>query len=196
MGDCLIVGLNSDASVARLKGPSRPINKQADRAAVLEGLHWVDWIVVFDEDTPAQLISLDDERERVEEQPATPVDSGIDSSALAYVIYTSGSTGKPKGVMVEHRNVVNFFAGMDQRIEPDPPGVWLAVTSLNFDISVLELLWPLARGFKVVIAPDSAPSSPAFCAAIRGNRHMFPVPTAMPRTQSSNPRRDENRCSE
>jgi natural product biosynthesis luciferase-like monooxygenase protein len=70
---------------------------------------------------------------------------------LAYVIYTSGSTGKPKGVMVEHSNVINFFAGMDQRLGSEPPGVWLAVTSLSFDISVLELLWTLARGFKVVL---------------------------------------------
>jgi natural product biosynthesis luciferase-like monooxygenase protein len=73
---------------------------------------------------------------------------------LAYLIYTSGSTGKPKGVMVEHRNVVNFFAGMDERIEHKVGDVWLAVTSLSFDISVLELLWTLTRGFKVVLYVD------------------------------------------
>ena len=73
---------------------------------------------------------------------------------LAYVIYTSGSTGQPKGVMVEHRNVVNFFAGMDERVGSDEPGTWLAVTSLSFDISVLELFWTLARGFNVVISSD------------------------------------------
>lgn len=74
-------------------------------------------------------------------------------SSLAYVIYTSGSTGRPKGVMVEHRNVVNFFAGMDDRIPRPETGqpVWLAVTSLSFDISVLELFWTLANGFAVVI---------------------------------------------
>jgi natural product biosynthesis luciferase-like monooxygenase protein len=71
-------------------------------------------------------------------------------SNLAYIIYTSGSTGLPKGVMVEHRNVVNFFAGMDDRLGTDP-GVWLAVTSLSFDISVLELLWTLSHGFEVVL---------------------------------------------
>jgi natural product biosynthesis luciferase-like monooxygenase protein len=70
---------------------------------------------------------------------------------LAYVIYTSGSTGRPKGVMVEHRNLVNFFTAMDACIPHERPGTWLAVTSLSFDISVLELLWTLARGFKVVI---------------------------------------------
>jgi natural product biosynthesis luciferase-like monooxygenase protein len=73
---------------------------------------------------------------------------------LAYVIYTSGSTGKPKGVMVEHRNAVNFFVGMDERVPHDPPGTWLAVTSLSFDISVLELLWTLTRGFEVVVFAD------------------------------------------
>ena len=69
---------------------------------------------------------------------------------LAYVIYTSGSTGKPKGVMVENRNVLNFFSAMDEALGCDP-GVWLAVTSISFDISVLELLWTLTRGFTVVL---------------------------------------------
>ena len=74
---------------------------------------------------------------------------------VAYVIYTSGSTGKPKGVMVLHRNVANFFVGMDQQIGTTP-GVWLAVTSISFDISVLELFWTLTRGFKVVIQSDGS----------------------------------------
>ena len=89
-----------------------------------------------------------------------PPQSEVTPSHLAYVIYTSGSTGKPKGVMVEHRNVANFFAGMDGRIVHDPPGVWLAVTSLSFDISVLELFWTLARGFKVAIYRDRDRNQP------------------------------------
>tara|TARA_R110002049_G_scaffold23781_7_gene84820 strand:+ start:28670 stop:33247 length:4578 start_codon:yes stop_codon:yes gene_type:complete len=75
---------------------------------------------------------------------------------LAYLIYTSGSTGTPKGVMVSHGNVANFFAGMDDRIDHDAGAVWLAVTSLSFDISVLELFWTLARGFKLVLAGDDS----------------------------------------
>ena len=76
---------------------------------------------------------------------------------LAYVIYTSGSTGKPKGVMVEHRNVMNFFKGMDETLEFEgESGVWLAVTSISFDISVLEIFWALTRGFKVVIQEEDA----------------------------------------
>lgn len=56
LGDVLVVGLNSDASVRRLKGPSRPINKQKDRATVLLALKSVDCVSVFDEDTPLHLI--------------------------------------------------------------------------------------------------------------------------------------------
>ncbi|WP_417524645.1 MupA/Atu3671 family FMN-dependent luciferase-like monooxygenase [Marinovum sp.] len=73
---------------------------------------------------------------------------------LAYLIYTSGSTGRPKGVMVEHRNVVNFYAGMDARIGRETPGTWLALTSLSFDISVLELFYSLARGYKLVLVNE------------------------------------------
>jgi len=56
-GDKLIVAVNDDASVARLKGPSRPIVPLADRMAVLAGLAAVDWVVPFSEDTPAELIA-------------------------------------------------------------------------------------------------------------------------------------------
>ena len=56
-GDCLIVGLNSDASVKRLKGETRPINNQDDRAAVLASLEAVDCVVIFGEDTPFELLS-------------------------------------------------------------------------------------------------------------------------------------------
>jgi D-beta-D-heptose 7-phosphate kinase/D-beta-D-heptose 1-phosphate adenosyltransferase len=58
LGDVLIVGLNSDEGVRRLKGPGRPINRLEDRAAVLAALSSVDHIVPFDEDTPDELIKL------------------------------------------------------------------------------------------------------------------------------------------
>ncbi len=57
LGDVLVVGLNSDDSVKRLKGPTRPINNQEDRAAVLDALRAVDYVCLFDEDTPFELIS-------------------------------------------------------------------------------------------------------------------------------------------
>lgn len=56
LGDCLVLGLNSDASVRRLKGESRPVNAELDRAAVLSALRSVDFIVLFDEPTAEDLI--------------------------------------------------------------------------------------------------------------------------------------------
>lgn len=101
----------------------------------------------------AQVLCLDTDG-RLGLAPETNPQSGVAASDLAYMIYTSGSTGRPKGVMIEHRNVANFFAGMDDRIDHAQGGVWLAVTSLSFDISVLELFWTLARGFKLVLTSD------------------------------------------
>ncbi|OLR94123.1 MupA/Atu3671 family FMN-dependent luciferase-like monooxygenase [Actinokineospora bangkokensis] len=80
---------------------------------------------------------------------------------MAYLIYTSGSTGKPKGVVISHRNALNFFAAMDRVLGGDDPGTWLAVTSMSFDISVLELLWTLARGYRVVVRGDEPTATTA-----------------------------------
>ncbi len=99
--------------------------------------------------TEAEIVEYDGTGEQAE-----TVDGGATEGDLAYLIYTSGSTGVPKGVMVEHRNVANFFAGMDDSIGVPENGTWLAVTSLGFDISVLELFWTLSRGFKLVLAGD------------------------------------------
>ncbi len=57
-GDILIIGLNSDTSIKRIKGPKRPINKQADRAIVLSALEAVDSVCVFSQDTPLELIKI------------------------------------------------------------------------------------------------------------------------------------------
>ena len=107
----------------------------------------------------AKIVCIDTDREAIAREADDDLDAGVTGRNLSYVIYTSGSTGRPKGVMVEHRNVTNLFAGMDERVPHRPPGTWLAVTSLSFDISVLELFWTTGRGFKVVIhrAPDRGP---------------------------------------
>ncbi|MEM9176891.1 MAG: MupA/Atu3671 family FMN-dependent luciferase-like monooxygenase, partial [Myxococcota bacterium] len=102
----------------------------------------------------ATVVDLDRDATAIAAHPTARPATDCQPEHLAYVIYTSGSTGKPKGVMVEHRNAVNFFVGMDEVVPHDPPGTWLAVTSLSFDISVLELLWTLTRGFEVVIFRD------------------------------------------
>lgn len=58
MGDCLVVGLNTDASVKRIKGPKRPLVCEKDRARVLASLESVDYVVFFDDDTPQKLIEI------------------------------------------------------------------------------------------------------------------------------------------
>lgn len=57
-GDSLVVGLNSDASVRRLKGPDRPVRREAERAYVLAALESVDAVAVFDQDTPLELVEV------------------------------------------------------------------------------------------------------------------------------------------
>ncbi|WP_395397393.1 MupA/Atu3671 family FMN-dependent luciferase-like monooxygenase [Novosphingobium sp. BL-8A] len=100
----------------------------------------------------AEILRIETLRESLSTFSADPIEPRASGEDLAYMIYTSGSTGLPKGVMVEHRNLLNFFAGMDAKLEHE--GTWLAVTSLSFDISVLELLWPLMHGYHVVIANE------------------------------------------
>lgn len=56
LGDVLVVGMNSDASVKRLKGDERPIHPEADRAFMLTSLRWVDYVVIYDEDTPVDTL--------------------------------------------------------------------------------------------------------------------------------------------
>ncbi|MEU5684693.1 peptide synthase [Streptomyces venezuelae] len=94
-----------------------------------------------------------------EEPDAPRTSGGAGPDDLAYAIYTSGSTGRPKGVMVEHRNVVNFCAAMTHEFGVDGVGPWLAVTTVSFDISVLELVWTLTQGSTVVLQPDPARSA-------------------------------------
>jgi amino acid adenylation domain-containing protein len=85
--------------------------------------------------------------------PPTP-DDALDAGAAdpAYVIYTSGSTGKPKGVVVPHWAVVNFLRSMAQQPGLSADDAIAAVTTLSFDIAVLELLLPLTLGAQVVLA--------------------------------------------
>ena len=159
-----------------------------DPSHPIERLSWVIEdsgmpILLTTEETRAQLplnseklTVLDAEDSALAHQGSHAVASGASSRNLAYVIYTSGSTGKPKGVMVENRNVVNFFTGMDQAIGCDP-GVWLAVTSVSFDISVLELLWTLTRGFKVVVHGGEGPGAIADEIASHHVTHLQMTPS-------------------
>ncbi|MEU5164042.1 amino acid adenylation domain-containing protein [Streptomyces sp. NPDC020875] len=107
---------------------------------------------------PGRILLLDDVF-------AEPTGSGTTASAepvfpvagpddLAYLIYTSGSTGRPKGVEVPHGALAHLLLAFRDLLGSGPADVWLAVTSLSFDISALELLLPLVTGGRVVIAAE------------------------------------------
>ncbi|HYH80877.1 MAG TPA: amino acid adenylation domain-containing protein, partial [Longimicrobium sp.] len=101
-----------------------------------------------------RIVSLDEDAAAIASNSADAPRTPVDAANAAYVIYTSGSTGNPKGVQVTHGNAVSFFAGMDERVGGSAAGTWLAVTRISFDIHVLELLWTLARGFRVIVQPE------------------------------------------
>ncbi|WP_108813437.1 MupA/Atu3671 family FMN-dependent luciferase-like monooxygenase [Loktanella sp. Alg231-35] len=170
VGPDVIVGLHLRRSSALLIG-ALAIMKAGGAYLPMDPAYPADRTALYIEDSGTKVIVTDSalaadlpdgtaETVLMDEQPAGTEtgnpDSGVTGVHMAYMIYTSGSTGRPKGVMVEHRNVANFFTGMDDRIAHDPAGVWMAVTSLSFDISVLELFWTLARGFKLVISGDDS----------------------------------------
>jgi amino acid adenylation domain-containing protein len=86
--------------------------------------------------------------------PLEPVQGPDD---LAYVIYTSGSTGFPKGVMIPHRGAVNTVLDINRRFEFGPEDKTLAISKLNFDLSVYDIFGTLAAGGTIVLPdPDKA----------------------------------------
>ncbi|MDR5835727.1 non-ribosomal peptide synthetase [Caballeronia sp. LZ034LL] len=106
-----------------------------DRLAEIAGDHAL-IAVERDDDAPGPVETL------------APVHAG----QLAYVIYTSGSTGKPKGVAVPHGALTRFLDSMQTRLCLHTDDVWLAVTTLSFDIAALELYLPLLTGATVELA--------------------------------------------
>ena len=122
------------------------------------------------------LVDVETESAGARQESGESVNCPATGADLAYVIYTSGSTGKPKGVMVEHRNVLSFFSAMDRLLGTEP-GVWLAVTSISFDISVLELLWTLARGFRVVLHGEGSTDAIARELVDHGVTHFQTTPS-------------------
>jgi len=95
------------------------------------------------------------ERDERASQPLLPP-KHQDPESLAYVIYTSGSTGTPKGVCVPHRAVVNVLRSMSREPGLGPDDRLLAVTTVSFDIAVLEIFLPLITGATLVMASAEA----------------------------------------
>ncbi|MET0290690.1 MAG: amino acid adenylation domain-containing protein [Pseudoxanthomonas sp.] len=132
---------------------------------------------------PARLLVLERHAVRIDAleggtcAPAAP----IAANDVAYVIYTSGSTGKPKGVCVPHGAVANFLVSMANEPGLDASDVLVAVTTLSFDIAVLELLLPLSVGARVVLA-DRATAMDGVALAELLSRHGATVMQATPST--------------
>ncbi|GID33102.1 non-ribosomal peptide synthetase [Paractinoplanes brasiliensis] len=102
-------------------------------------------------------------------RPRRPLEDpaiAVPGSAPAYTIYTSGSTGRPKGVVVTRDGVANFLHSMADRCGAAPGDRLVAVTTVSFDIAVLELFLPLVTGGTVVLATQDVAGDPVPLAAL------------------------------
>jgi len=100
----------------------------------------------------ATVVSFDDDWGKIAVFATDDQPPNAKPNNLAYVIYTSGSTGRPKGVMLEHQSLVNFLCSMASEPGMTADDALVAVTTLSFDISGLELYLPLITGARVVVA--------------------------------------------
>jgi amino acid adenylation domain-containing protein len=98
------------------------------------------------------LINIDNESGLLNKYSIVKPDINLTPQFFAYILYTSGSTGKPKGVRIHHQAVINFINSMIHSPGINEDDILLAVTTLSFDISVLELFLPLSVGATVIIA--------------------------------------------
>ncbi len=92
--------------------------------------------------------------------------SNATAENLAYIIYTSGSTGQPKGVMVPHRGVCNHLLWMQTAFELTKEDRVLQKASSSFDVSVLELFWPLLAGLRLILAKPGGHQDSAYLAKL------------------------------
>jgi amino acid adenylation domain-containing protein len=92
--------------------------------------------------------------------PPAALPKVISSDGLAYVIFTSGSTGKPKGVMIEHQAVVNFLHGMKEALDVPDNISTLGLTTISFDIFVLEVFLTFVQGGTLVLATEAEQNDP------------------------------------
>ncbi|PSB21959.1 phenylalanine racemase [Phormidesmis priestleyi ULC007] len=107
----------------------------------------------------AQLVCLDTDWQTVAQQSEANPESSVTAENLAYAIYTSGSTGKPKGVQITHQAVVNFLRSMQAEPGLCQQDVLLAITTISFDIAVLELFLPLIVGAEILLVSRDIASS-------------------------------------
>lgn len=115
------------------------------------------------------------------ESPHPLADVGYDPADLAYMIYTSGSTGNPKGVAITQANLINFLLSMATEPGLGAQDTLLAITTISFDIHILELFLPLLVGAHVVVASKHEAVTPEVLQQLV-DRHSIAVMQATPAT--------------
>ena len=101
--------------------------------------------------TAATIICLDREWDSIAQEATDNVIHTITANNLAYILYTSGSTGRPKGVQIPHGSLINFELAMHDLLKLTEDDTFMAITTLSFDITGLELYLPLISGAQVSI---------------------------------------------
>ncbi|MGI8637767.1 MAG: AMP-binding protein, partial [Segetibacter sp.] len=101
--------------------------------------------------TEVEIVDVDKDSELISGQQTSNLSIPTAPHQLAYVIYTSGSTGKPKGVLIEHANVYAFIAWSQKEFSSSPFSIVYATTSICFDLSIFEIIYPLTIGKKIRI---------------------------------------------
>ena len=111
----------------------------------------------------------------IKNENGSNVDRNSSSDDVAYLLYTSGSTGKPKGVEIQHSALNNLLLSMQQNLMLSSKDHWLALTTISFDISILEKMsLPLSQGACVVLANEETRKDPQLIVqAIEKNNVSF-----------------------
>jgi amino acid adenylation domain-containing protein len=112
-------------------------------------------------DWPSDIHRINIDSEKLTDHSLTTLESVQTPEDLAYVVYTSGSTGVPKGVMIDHRGAVNTILDINQRFQVGEQDRVLALSALNFDLSVYDIFGILAAGGTIVIPEAAATKDPA-----------------------------------
>jgi len=116
---------------------------------------------------PDSLLRFSVDQEKLSKDQSLPGLETLQSPTdLAYVIYTSGSTGQPKGVMIDHRGAVNTIIDINRRFEVSSKDKVLALSALNFDLSVYDIFGLLAAGGTIVMPSPEGRRDPAHWAGL------------------------------
>lgn len=119
----------------------------------------------------AQIICVDRDSSEIESKSAEISIQDLPQDSLAYVLYTSGSTGKPKGVMVSHESLDNFVRVSQSALDVASTDVYLQTASINYALSLRQLMVPLSSGARIVMATEDQARDPLLLFELIKYRH-------------------------